>query len=142
MIVVAGLGLACMPAFAQTPAVTDKIKTIAATEPAETVPDLALGDDLAITCDAIEMVANDSEVRVVLTIAAMPGETATGYKRVLATDEHLDRGAVRVKVPRAPGLANHTVNLNVYVDHAGHNQDCNGGHYKIVDTGIAAKPKG
>jgi hypothetical protein len=130
----AGAGLASAPAFAQAPPQAAKAAT-------EIVPDLAPGDEIAITCDAIEKVSDNSDVRVVLTIAAMPGESSTGYKKVLATDEQLDRGAVRVRIPHAPNLENHTVNLDVYIADGSHSNDCDGGHYKIV-VADPAKTKG
>ena len=38
-----------------------------------------------------------------------------GYKKILATDEQLLTGAVRVKIPDVPELENRTVDLNIYV---------------------------
>jgi hypothetical protein len=68
---------------------------------------------------------------VVLTISAIPSETPPGYKKVLATDEQLNKYAVRVRVPNIPNLPDHTVNLDVYV--VGQNTSaCDGGHLKVV----------
>jgi hypothetical protein len=129
-----GLGVA----FAQTPALNDKVKQIVpGTE--EAVPNLALGEDLAISCEAIERVADPSDVRVVLTIAALPGETSPGYKKIMAINEKVTGNAVHLKVPNAPDLANHTVDLAVYVADGTKSNDCDGGKYKIVET-PAPKP--
>ena len=93
-------------------------------------PDVIPGDNIMIACDAVEKRAADSDVRVVLTISAMPGETAPGYAKVLATDELLLKDAVRVRIPQLPSLEDHTVGLDVYVVGAA-NEHCDAGHMKI-----------
>ena len=139
--VCAGAMLAAVPAVAQTPIPPANIKQI--TSPDTQAPDLALGDEVAIACDAIERVADPSDVRVVLTIAAMPGETSTGYKKILALNEKVTGSAVHLKVPNAPDLANHTVDLSVYVVNGPKNTDCEGGKYRVVQTPLTtgAPPK-
>ena len=126
-----GVLFAVAPAFAQSPPSTSAIKQITAPEPA---PALALGDDVAIACDAIERVADPSDVRVVLTIAAEPGDSSPGYKKILALNEKVTGSAVHLKVPNAPDLANHTVDLSVYVVDGPKNTDCEGGKYRVVQT--------
>jgi hypothetical protein len=120
------------PAFAQVPA--EAVKSVLAatfTERPEVVTDVAPGDELVVACAPIEQRDADADVRVVLTISAMPSESSPGYKKVLATDEQLNKYAVRVRVPNVPDLADHTVNLNVYV--VGHNTSaCDGGQLKVV----------
>ena len=101
------------------------------------LPDLAPGDDVAIACEAIQRVADPSDVRVVLTIAAMPGDSSPGYKKILALNEKVTGSAVHLKVPNAPDLENHTVNLSVYVVDGASNNDCDGGQYRIVQTPAA-----
>jgi hypothetical protein len=98
----------------------------------EIVPSVTPGDQIAIACDAVEQRNAGSDVRVVLTISAMPGESVPGYKKVLATDEQLLKDAVRVRIPTVPELTDHTVDLNVYVvsDTGAHH--CDGGHMKIT----------
>src|SRR6185503_14884179 len=123
----AGAMLLSASAFAQTPVLNDKFKQIAGADSAEAVPNLAPGEDLAISCDAIERVADPSDVRVVLTIAAMPGDTSTGYKKILAINEKVTGSAVHLKVPNAPDLANHTIDLAVYVADGIKSNDCDGG---------------
>jgi hypothetical protein len=99
----------------------------------EVVPTVAPGDEIAIACQALEYTKPDSDVRVVLTISATPGETGTGYNAVMATDEQILKGAVRVKIPDAPDLQNHTVNLDVYVVTPASNKSCDAGHIKVVE---------
>jgi hypothetical protein len=122
------------PTFAQTPAPGAKLTQVAPPGNSVDAPDLALGEDVAIACEAIERVADPSDVRVVLTIAAVPGDTSPGYKKLLAVDEKVTGSAVHLKVPSAPDLENHTVNLSVYVVDGAHHNDCDGGQYHIVQT--------
>jgi len=136
MSLAAGVLFAVAPALAQSPAATPNIKQIAA--PDSQAPDLALGDDVAIACDAIERVADPSDVRVVLTIAALPGDTSPGYKKILALNEKVTGSAVHLKVPNAPDLANHTIDLAVYVADGIKSNDCDGGKYRIIETKAAA----
>jgi hypothetical protein len=132
-VVTVTLGVA--PVLAQAPAPVAKIMQISApANSTEVPPDLALGEDVAIACDAIERVADPSDVRVVLTIAAVPGDTSPGYKKILAVNEKVTGSAVHLKVPSAPDLENHTVNLSVYVVDGARRNDCDGGQYRIVQT--------
>lgn len=132
--VLASVMFAAVPAFAQMPA-PEKFKQATTTDAgAQPLSDLAPGDDLAIACDAIEKVDDPSDVRVVLTIAAVPGDTMPGYKKVLAVGEAISGSTVRLKVPDAPDLGNHTVNLSVYVVNGAKNSNCDGGDYRIVQT--------
>jgi hypothetical protein len=94
-------------------------------------PDVTPGDNIVIACDAVEKRALDSDVRVVLTISAVPGETAPGYAKVLATDEQLLKDAVRVRIPQLASLEDHTVGLDVYVVGATNAEHCDAGHMKI-----------
>ena len=140
-----GVLLAVAPAFAQSPVATPNVKTFTSLD-ASATPDLALGDDVAIACEAIERVADPSDVRVVLTIAAEPGDTSPGYKKILALNEKVTGSAVHLKVPNAPDLANHTVDLSVYVVDGSKNTDCEGGKYHVVQAPkpltTGAVPKG
>jgi hypothetical protein len=103
----------------------------------EIVPSVMPGDNIAIACDAVQQRAVDSDVRVVLTISAVPGETPPGYKKVLATDEQLLKDAVRVRIPTVPELEDHTVNVNVYVVGEDGSQHCDAGHMKISERRIS-----
>jgi len=107
----------------------------------EVVPVVAPGEEIGIACDALEYTAPDNDVRVVLTISAAPSDTASpGYKKVLATNEQLTKGAVHVKVPDMPDLTNHTVHVDVYVMGANGARDCDAGHMRIADR--SKHPKG
>ena len=94
-------------------------------------PDVIPGDNIMIACDAVEKRAANSDVRVVLTISALPGESTPGYAKVLATDEQLLKDAVRVSIPKLPSLEDHTVGLDVYVVGAANDEHCDAGHMKI-----------
>lgn len=95
------------------------------------VPVVGLGDEIAIACDALA--SPNADVRVVLTVSAAPTDTPVGYKNVLATDEQMLMGAVRVKIPEMPDLENRTVDLHIYVVNAEGSQACNAGQVKIAD---------
>jgi len=99
----------------------------------EVVPTVLPGDDIAISCDALTGSNANSDVRVVLTISAMPGESKPGIKRVMATNEEVGKGAVRVRVPELPALDDRTVNLDVYVVDEKGSKSCDAGHVKIAD---------
>jgi hypothetical protein len=123
------------PAWAQSPAHQTASTRIASLDAgaAEVVPDVAPGEEIMIACAPIEQRTSDSDVRVVLTIAAVPTEVPPGYKKVLATDEQLGKYGVRVRVPDVPDLPNHTVNLDVYVVNNNSSRACDGGHVKVVN---------
>jgi len=120
------------PAFAQAPI---QLATATAVSgfgrSGEVVPNVAPGDEIVVACAPIEQRDANSDVRVVLTIAAVPSESSPGFKKVLATDEQLSKYGVRVRVPNVPELPEHTVNLNVYVV-GEQTHDCDGGHLKVV----------
>jgi hypothetical protein len=106
----------------------------------EVVPFVSPGDQIGIACVALNKSDPQSDVRVVLTIAAEPGDTPPGYHRVLATDEQVAHGAVRVKIPAVPDLEDHLVNVDVYVVGDKSEQSCDAGHMKIVHQRIASGP--
>jgi hypothetical protein len=108
----------------------------------EIVPIVSPGEEIGIACDALEYTAPDNDVRVVLTISAAPtGDApAPGYKKVLATNEQLTKGAVHVRIPDTPDLANHTVAVAVYVVNDGQARGCDAGHMHIADRSV--QPKG
>lgn len=119
--------LASGAAFAQLP------KAVTPYVPSETelTPIVAPGDQIAISCRPVEQRSAESDVRVVLTISAEPGESPPGYKKVLATDAQLLKDAVRVRIPEIPDIDEHTVDLNVYVVDDKGSQRCEAGHVKI-----------
>lgn len=126
-------GAAC--AQTQKP-LTTKIPPFAQLGPEdEVVPVVAPGEEIGIACDALQYTAPDNDVRVVLTISAVPTDpqSAVGYKKVLATNEELTKGAVRVRIPEVPDLENRTVNVNVYVVNGDAARNCDAGHMHIAD---------
>ena len=98
---------------------------------AQAIPQVAPGDQIAITCDPLASREAGSDVRVVLTVSAAPGEPDLGYKKVLATDAQLLKDAVRVRIPRAPDLDDHTIGLDVYVVDNKGSQRCDAGQIKV-----------
>jgi hypothetical protein len=136
------LGAVCAasPALAQSPLHQTVSNRIALLDNSgsvnEVVPDVSPGDEIIIACAPIEQRAANSDVRVVLTIAAAPRDVPPGYKKVLATDEQLSKYGVRVRVPDVPDLPDHTVNLNVYVVNSDSSRACDGGHVRVVQRGL------
>lgn len=118
-----------LTAIAQLPAAS--VATPAPKNEVRPYPDVTPGDNIMIACDAVEKRAADSDVRVVLTISALPGESEPGYAKVLATDEQLLKDAVRVRIPELPSLEDHTVGLDVYVVGSANAEHCDAGHMKI-----------
>jgi hypothetical protein len=113
---------AASPAFAETSLPSPEV-----------VPTLAPGDEVSIACDAIDNRAADSDVRVVLTISALPDAAkAPGIKHVMATQEELSKNSVSVRIPDLAPLDDQTVNLSVYVVDQKGSQSCDGGHVKIA----------
>jgi len=98
----------------------------------EVVPSVNPGDQIGIACNVLAKSDADSDVRVVLTISAEPGELPPGYKKILATDAQVGNGAVRVRIPTVPDIEDHTVNVDVYVVGDKGAQSCDAGHMKIV----------
>lgn len=129
--------LLATPAFAGGTPVKITAAPPGATLPSdmEVIPIVAPGEQIGIACDALQYTKPSSDVRVVLTISATPGETSPGYHQVMATNQQIANGAVRIQVPKVPDIQNHTVNLNVYVvDAALGNRSCDAGHVKIENT--------
>ncbi len=105
----------------------------------QTVPVVALGEEIGIACDALQYRAPGNDVRVVLTISAPPSASAgTGYRKVLATNQQLSKDAVRVRIPKIPDLVNQTVKVDVYVVSAKGARNCPAGRMRIAD-GAATK---
>ncbi|HEX3944437.1 MAG TPA: hypothetical protein VHW69_10150 [Rhizomicrobium sp.] len=121
------------PAYAQVPTSAASATAVAGlASGSEFVPSVVPGDEIVVACGPIEQREANSDVRVVLTIAAMPSDLPPGYNKVLATDEQVGRYGVKVRVPDMPDLPDHTVNLNVYVVGQNASHDCDGGHLRVV----------
>jgi hypothetical protein len=123
--------LAFVPALAANAQLPPPVDHMAAHSDASAFPDLLPGENIEIACEAVERRAADSDVRVVLTISALPGESAPGYQKVLATDEQLLKDAVRVRIPQLPTLEDRTVGLDVYVVGSASAEHCDAGRVKI-----------
>jgi hypothetical protein len=123
--------LAFVPALAANAQLPPPVDHMAAQSDTSAFPDLLPGDNIEIACEAVERRASDSDVRVVLTISALPGESAPGYQKVLATDEQLLKDAVRVRIPQLPTLEDRTVGLDVYVVGSTSAEHCDAGRVKI-----------
>jgi hypothetical protein len=123
--------LVLIPAAAANAQLPPPVDRVAAHSDTSAFPDVLPGDNIEIACEAVEKRAADSDVRVVLTISAMPGESAPGYQKVLATDEQLLKDAVRVRIPHLSTLEDHTVGLDVYVVGSTTAEHCDGGQVKI-----------
>lgn len=95
------------------------------------VPTVARGEQFGVNCGCMGTAAAD-DVRVVLNLSSDPDQLPTGYKKLLATDQHIDHGKLRVRVPDAPGLANHTVDVKVYVLDGKVAHACNAGRVRIT----------
>lgn len=126
------IALAVMPAAA-CPA-SDKIQTIRSYVPSdigggETIRKVTRGDKLAIACDGMDLSSGD--VRVVLNVDAS-GAKKLGYQGVLATEQTHDNGKLQIRVPDAPDLANHTVNVKVFVMNGGSTTSCDAGTVRVV----------
>ena len=139
----------CTLALMSAPAAASSVKSHASTPETiaplgsgdEVVPVVAPGEEIGIACDALQYTAPNNDVRVVLTISSAPTDTPSpGYKKVLATNEELTKGAVHVKIPEVPDLANRTVHVDVYVVNAEGAHDCDAGHMHIADR--SKHPKG
>ncbi len=78
----------------------------------DTIRRVMRGDRIAIACDGIDL--SDHDVRVVFNFSA-DGAKELGYKGVLATDQTNSDGQLRIRVPDAPDLANHTMSVKVFV---------------------------
>ena len=94
------------------------------------VPTLSRGEQFGVNCGC--MGSPHSDVRVVLHLSSEPDQAPTGYKKLLATDQRIDHGSLRVRVPDAPGLANHTVDIEVYVLGRDGARTCNAGKVRIT----------
>ncbi|HEY5239274.1 MAG TPA: hypothetical protein VIJ62_12895 [Rhizomicrobium sp.] len=123
--------LAASPALAQQ-TYTHTLRNTVPTDADASVPSVMQGDQMAIACDALAGSAPDADVRVVMTLTQAKGEQATGYKKLLATNEQVGHGTVRLQVPAAPDLPHHTVHVQVYVMDAKGERSCDGGTVKIV----------
>ena len=92
------------------------------------IPTVNRGDLFAIACDDIK--ESGADVRVVMALSS--ADQPTGYTAILATNQKVARHAVHVQVPDVPDIANHTVNVKVYVTDAKGTRACDAGRVHIV----------
>jgi len=96
---------------------------------APAVPLVARGNYIGVPCADVEHAAADA-VSVVMSFAA--GEAQTGFAGVLATEQTVTQGMVHVRVPRISELAQHTVQVKVYVAGKHGLRSCDAGKVRIV----------
>jgi hypothetical protein len=96
----------------------------------ETIRKVGRGERLAIMCDGVDL-GVPSDVRVVLNFAS--GAKELGYKGVLATDQTRSEGKLQIRVPDAPDLANHTLDVEVFMLNGGDKaKTCDAGKVRIT----------
>lgn len=94
------------------------------------IPNVARGQFLGIACS--EAARNGVDVRVVMQFGPIPGEAPLGIGALLATEQKVKGGLVRVKVPTLPEIANHTADVKVYVIDKNGTSSCEAGRVKIM----------
>jgi hypothetical protein len=93
------------------------------------LPTIPRGEQFAVACGCL---SGQGDVRVVLAIAGEPDEKPLGFKKLLVTDERMENGDLRIRVPEAPSLANHTVDVKVYVVGRRDVHSCDAGRVKVT----------
>ena len=94
-----------------------------------TIPNVGRGQDFKFSCSEIGRTGTD--VRVVLQFDPQTGGDAPGYDAVMATEQTVESGTVRVRVPDVPGIANHTVNVRIFITDGKQTRSCDVGKIKI-----------
>jgi hypothetical protein len=92
--------------------------------------EIARGQQLGIACSAAGR--QGVAVSVVMQFDPESGETATGYQAFLVTEQTVESGMVHVRIPDMPDLANHTVDVKVYVTDETGTSSCDAGRIKVV----------
>jgi len=117
-------------AFASDPACGTNVQSYATTDlGGAEIPVVPRGEKFAVACDSIR--ASGADVSVVMTVADQTDDS-NGLGSVLATEQKIVQHSVNVQVPDLPDLANHTVNVKVYVTDAKGTSACDAGRVKIV----------
>ena len=106
----------------------------------EVIPVVAPGDMIGVACGPLQVAQKDSDVRVVLTVSAKPGDTNPGYGKVLATEQKVAAGSVHVTVPDLPDISDHVYDLTVYVVGTKGAQTCDAGHVKVAQQHLLQQP--
>jgi len=133
LVIFGGALLVAAPAFASgiCPQARMNLPTTANETGAGEIHSAKPGDSIDIACAALATNPG-ADVRVVLMLAPVSGETNTGYRKLMATNEEVGKNSVRFRVPDTAGLENHTVHLKVYVVGDKGSQSCDAGLMKIV----------
>jgi hypothetical protein len=97
----------------------------------ETIRQVSRGAKLAIACDGVDVASAGNDVRVVLNFSESSGKKL-GYKGVLATDQSRADGKLQIRVPDAPDLANHTLNVKVFMVTGDSAKMCDAGKVRVV----------
>jgi hypothetical protein len=125
------LSLVTLPANACPSDKTVKLKSYAPADMGgETIRKVNRGERLAIMCEGVDL-TGPADVRVVLNFAS--GANELGYKGVLATDQTRSEGKLQIRVPDAPDLANHTLDVEVFMLNGGDKaKTCDAGKVRIT----------
>jgi hypothetical protein len=126
------LSLTTLPTIACPADKAIKVKSYAPADMGgETIRKVGRGERLAIMCEGVDLAGPD-DVRVVLNFAAS-GAKELGYKGVLATDQTRSDGKLQIRVPDAPDLANHTLDVEVFMLNGGDKaKTCDAGKVRIT----------
>ncbi len=121
------------PSASAKEAVSPKTARISACAPiyvsGSAIPNVGRGQDFKFSCSEIGRTGTD--VRVVLKLDPQRGEDTPGYDAVMATDQTVESGTVRVRVPDVPGIANHTVDVKIFITDGHQTRSCDAGRIKI-----------
>ncbi len=89
------------------------------------------GDAFDIVGDCLDMARSSRDVRVVLQLAGKTDKASMGYREVLATEQHLSKTVLQVRVPEMPEMANHTFRVKVFVLDSATPGTCEAGQIRI-----------
>lgn len=89
------------------------------------------GDAFDIVGNCLDMARSSHDVRVVLQLAGKPDKASMGYREVLATEQHLGKTALQVRVPEMPEMANHTFRVKVFVLDSATPGTCEAGQIRV-----------
>lgn len=116
------------PAHALPPYANELMLPTGGTAQASSLPKVTRGQFIGVACANVQRVARDA-IRVVMYFAA---NEAPGYRGVLATDMQVSAGAVHIRVPDTPDIAEHTMQVRVYFVDANGRHMCDAGKVRIV----------
>ncbi|MBV9419954.1 MAG: hypothetical protein JO348_09290 [Alphaproteobacteria bacterium] len=95
----------------------------------DAIPVVGRGDRYQVACDDIS--GANAQVRVVMALADDEDGDA-GFAAVMATNTRVIGHGVKFVVPDLPDIANHTMNVKVYVTDGESTHACNAGRVKVV----------